>query len=262
MFRYTQSEKDKIIECLNIIDELISGKFILFNAKISSLLNVIASSEALYGLFAKCIIDYDFAKNLQLGQEYKSVQGVFRVPDNDDELLAFVFCFILEVNNEKLNLHNFVERNYFSPNGYNYSYLNFSRAILVPFKSALMNELGVDESSTNDDTNMGEQMEMDNIQQEIQNTQTGDKILFANLLYALNELHAKVVDDKKIKKDIKDEEYIVVLGLIEAVKLENMKILNALIIPLEYVLGKQKSVKKEYDEVKDCMIEIYKSFAK
>ena len=108
----------------------------------------------------------------------------------------------------------------------------------------------------------GEQMEMEIIDREIENNNSEDKILFANLLFALNELHAKVSNDKKIKKDVKDEEYIVVLGLIEAVKLENLKILNALIIPLEYILGKQKSVKKEYEEVKECMLAIYESFTK
>ena len=123
-----------------------------------------------------------------------------------------------------------------------------------------MAELGVEENNDEDDN--GEQMEMEIIDREIENNNSEDKILFANLLFALNELHAKVSNDKKIKKDVKDEEYIVVLGLIEAVKLENLKILNALIIPLEYILGKQKSVKKEYEEVKECMLAIYESFTK
>ena len=132
MQRYTIQEKNIIIESLNILDELIGGKFILFDTKISKLLKSIASSEALYGLFAKCIIDYDFAKALKLGEEYHKIQGQFYLSDVKSEIIAFVFCFILEVNNKKINLQSFVNNNFFSPKGYNYSYLNFSRNILVP----------------------------------------------------------------------------------------------------------------------------------
>jgi hypothetical protein len=123
---------------------------------------------------------------------------------------------------------------------------------------ALMMEMGIEESDGAVATE--EQMEMD--MNDINNVDNAseDKILFANLLFAINELHAKVSNDKKIRQDIKDEEYIVMLGLIEAVKLENMKVINALIISLEYVLGKQKTVKDEYNEVKNCMIEIYDKF--
>jgi len=260
--RYSQQEKDRIIECLNIVDELIGGKFILFDTKASKLLKVIASSEFLYGLFAKCLVDYDFAHALRLGEEYKKAQGTFKLAEDNDQVLAFVFCLILEVNNKKLSLNNFVTNNFFSPNGYNYSYLNFSRSILQPFKIVLMQELGIEEMVA--EMNFKEkQMEMDDVVKDnIREEESEIKILFANLLFALNELHAKVVEDKKIKQNIKDEEYIIVVGLIEAVKLENLKVLNALIIPLEYVLGKQKSVKSEYQAVKDCMLEIYTKFKK
>ena len=259
MQKYTNTEKQKILECFDVVDELISGKFILFDLKAQQLMQIIASSEILYALFAKSLMDYDFWQDLRLGEEYKKIQGFFRVP-SEENLLAFVFCLILEINNNKINLRTFIDKNFFSPDGYNYSYLNFSRAILAPFRILLMAELGVEENNDEDDN--GEQMEMEIIDREIENNNSEDKILFANLLFALNELHAKVSNDKKIKKDVKDEEYIVVLGLIEAVKLENLKILNALIIPLEYILGKQKSVKKEYEEVKECMLAIYESFTK
>ena len=261
MQRFTVEEKNKIIQCLNIVDEIISGKFILFDIKASRILQVIASSEALYGLFAKCLVDYDFNKALRLGEEYRNIQGQFKCSEEYSELLAFVFCLILEINNKKINIQTFVNNNFFSPKGYNYSYLNFARSVVLPFKHALMAELGIEECNSSKEI-MGEQVEMDNIEQEINNANSSDKILFANLLVALNELHSAVVADKKIRQEIKDEEYIITLGLIEAVKLENMKVLNALIIPLEYVLGKQKSVRAEYQEVKNCMLEIYEAFTR
>lgn len=243
---------------MRTLDELIGGKFILFDAKAGIFLKIIASSEALYGLFAKHLVDYDFFSTLKLAEEYNKIQGRFFIPEGDNEILAFVFCLILEVNNGKINLQNFINNNFFSPNGYNYSYLNFARSILVPFKVALMSELGVEESDSNNAAEEQMEMEMNDI--ETIDNASEDKILFANLLFAINELHAKVYNDKKIKQEVKDEEYIVMLGLIEAVKLENMKVINALIISLEYVLGKQKTVKDEYNEVKNCMIEIYEKF--
>jgi len=256
--KYNNAERQKILECFAVVDELVSGKFILFDIKAEALMQIIASSENLYSLFAKCLMDYDFWQDFRLGEEYKKLQGFFRVPQ-EEHILAFVFCLILEINNGKINLRSFIDRNFFNPNGYNYSYLDFARAILVPFRTLLMAELGVEEADEDDEE---EQMEMELIDKELENNKSEDKILYANLLFALNELHAAVANDRKIKKDIKDEEYIVILGLLEAVKLENIKVLNALIISLEYILGKQKTVKKEYDEVKKCMIAIYDSFKK
>jgi len=256
--RFTDVEKSKIISCMYLIDELIGGKFILFDGKANKLLKNIASSEAMYGIFAKYLVDYDFASTLKLAEEYKKIQGRFYIPDGNNEILAFVFCLILEVNNGKINLQNFINNNFYSPNGYNYSYLNFARELLKPFKLALMQELGVEESDG--DNTAEEQMEMENI--DVMDNASDKKVLFANLLFAINELHAKVSNDKKIRQDIKDEEYIVMLGLIEAVKLENIRVINALIISLEYVLGKQKTVRDEYTEVKNCMIQIYDEFRK
>jgi len=43
----------------------------------------------------------------------------------------------------------------------------------------------------------------------------------------------------------------------EAIKLENFKILNALIIPLEYILGKDKVLKNYYNDVKESLIKLY-----
>ena len=58
----------------------------------------------------------------------------------------------------------------------------------------------------------------------------------------------------------KEEVYIIVSALNEAIRIQNIKIINALIIPLEYVLKKNKNVRPYYNIVQDDLCEIYEAY--
>ena len=55
----------------------------------------------------------------------------------------------------------------------------------------------------------------------------------------------------------KEEVYIIVSALNEATRIQNIRIINALIIPLEYVLKKNKKIRPYYNVVQDDLCEIY-----
>ena len=80
--------------------------------------------------------------------------------------------------------------------------------------------------------------------------------MFANLRMSLNEL-LSVIGRSKINYEQKEELNIIINAMFEAIDLENLNIVNALVIPLEYMIGKNKQVKFYYNDFKECLVQFY-----
>ena len=58
--KYPETENIKIKNFFDACNEMIQGRFILSDIKISKILKAIANSEVLYNLFAKVLTDFKF----------------------------------------------------------------------------------------------------------------------------------------------------------------------------------------------------------
>ena len=83
------------------------------------------------------------------------------------------------------------------------------------------------------------------------------KILFANLLMNITELQNLINDDYKLKYAEKEELLIVLKALHKAVHMEELLIINALLVPLEHALIKNKKCKNTYEQIKVLIASIY-----
>lgn len=251
--KYPESENIKIKNFFDACNEMIQGRFILSDIKISKILKAIANSEVLYNLFAEVLSDFKFKEEFENAKTPNKVNGgYFAVPEQDEKIVALVFCILLEVDNQKMNLQNFVNDYFYSPEGYNISYSNFSLSVLVPFKNAVLNLLGCNE----DGTPIKEEEE--EVEPEEEEPNHKQKILFANLRMSLNELLSVIVKSK-ISYEEKEELKIIINALFEAIEMESLIIINALVIPLEHMIGKNKQVKFYYNDFKECLVQFYYS---
>ena len=255
--KYPESENIKIKNFFDACNEMIQGRFILSDIKISKILKAIANSEVLYNLFAEVLSDFKFKEEFENAKTPNKVNGgYFAVPEQDEKIVALVFCILLEVDNQKMNLQNFVNDYFYSPEGYNISYSNFSLSVLVPFKNAVLNLLGCNEDGTPIKEEEEEvEPEEEEIEEEPDHKQ---KILFANLKMSLNEL-LSVIIKSKISYEEKEELKIIINALFEAIEMESLIIINALVIPLEHMIGKNKQVKFYYNDFKECLVQFYYS---
>ncbi len=260
----TDYEKSKLKEFFLACNQMIDGRFILSDVKIQNILSAISNSEILYNLFANCLMDFDYRQEFKKAKSSAKVNGAnFVLPDDEKKIIAFVFCLLLDVENGKINLQNFINENFYSADGYNISYKNFAINILLVFKNSVLNELEVDETGelikSQSKILEENQINMEEVIREskINSLKEKSKILFAKLLVSLNDLYSTVLRDNKIRLEQKEEVYIIIKGLNEAVRLENLRLINALIIPLEYLIGKNKVVKNSYDIVKENLLEVY-----
>jgi len=255
----SEDEKLKILEFYRACNDMIEGRFILSDTKVSSILKCVVKSEVLYNLYSLCMMNFKFADTLaRCVADNPNNGGFFEMCQDDKEIIAFVTCLLLEVDKKNINLQSFVTDNFFSADGYNISYNNFALTVLVAYKNAVIKMVGINEngdiidaesfvSVASDDSINTEDIESD------QNT----KILFANLLMNLNELQNLINDDVKIKFHEKEELLIVLKALNKAIHMEDLLIMNALLVPLEHMLGKNKKMKSTYERVKILIADIY-----
>lgn len=265
MSKYGEIECKNLKNFFSACDEMINGRFILSDIKIKKILNAIASSSVLYELFAKCMVDFNFKNEFRNAKVSNRVNGgYFVLPDDERKILALVFCFLIDIDNSRINLQNFINENFFSSDGYNIAYSNFAINVLVPFKNSVAHMLGVNDNGEDVDTASDEETEqirMEGVVEEnedIIETKSNDvKLMYADLLMKLNQLYSAVKKEKKLKPDIKQELIIIIKAIKEAITMEKLVFINALVIPLEHALAKDKHLKGYYAEFKNTLLEFY-----
>lgn len=253
--KITEEEKVKILEFYKYCNEMIEGRFILSDTKVTNILKSVVNSEVLYNLYSHSMINFKFSEVLERCVADNPNNGGFFVMSTDDkEIIAFVTCLLLEVDKKNINLQAFVTENFFSSDGYNVSYNNFALTILVAYKQAVIKLLGIDENGIS----FGEDLVgLEENKEEVDEADDETKILFANLVMNLTDLQNSINEDSKLKYNEKEELLIVLKALNKAIHMEDLLIMNALLIPLEHMLCKNKKLKGTYERVKMLIADIY-----
>ena len=254
----TDDDKQKIKDFVDACNDMIEGRFILSDTKVSNILKCVVKSEILYNLYSTCMKNFKFSTVLQdCSASNPNNAGHFVMPADAKSIVALVTCLLLEVDKQSINLQKFVTENFYNADGYNISYNNFALTILVPYRDAVMELLKVNDPE-------GKVVEADaeqlNFMQEPESTPEADnntKLLFANLLMSISELQNAINEDVKIKFSEKEELLIVLRALTRAVKLEELLLINALLVPLEHEVPKHKKLKPIYDNIKIHIADIY-----
>lgn len=121
-------------------DELITGKFIVAEKKIGELLRSVAMSDDLMGLFTAVTKGFDFqaAKRAYLRSPIDSrTRGEAYLPADETELLAFVFCLLVELDKGTLKLGDFLLRYFYEDGSYTASYALFVERVIRPFRDVV-----------------------------------------------------------------------------------------------------------------------------
>lgn len=255
----TEEERQNLVDFFNACNEMIDGRFILSDTKVSNILKCVVKSERLYNLYSECMQGFRFARELENSRADNPANGgYFQMPTEEKDIVAFVTCLLLEVDKRNINLQTFVTDNFYSADGYNISYSNFALTMLVEYKTAVKHLLNVDDEGREivDEDFMENQVTMEEVEEEVK-ANDNTKILFANLMLSIEELQHMINEDSKFKFSQKEELLIVLKALNRAVHLEDLLLINALLVPLEYVLGKNKKYREPYDKLKLLIADIY-----
>lgn len=121
----------------NACDEFISGKYILIDLKIQSILNIIANDEKLTNIVNSCLQDYNF--NLQSKQYLDRSADMIglTLPTSDKEIIAFVYNLLYRFNSRSIDFYEFLKVYYNAENAGGKEFGEFARTIITPFKNAI-----------------------------------------------------------------------------------------------------------------------------
>ena len=113
----TLSKREELEVFLERADELIKSQYIVAGVKLANMLKAIANSETLLALFKNCLAEFDYAlaskKYLVKSQHLSSDKGEFVLPSNSRDLLAFVFTVLVDIDAERIDFVQFLNKYFF-----------------------------------------------------------------------------------------------------------------------------------------------------
>lgn len=225
--------REQVQQFLSKCAEMKKCKFIMATTKIKDLLKCIVNSPELYGLFESATKNFNYPE-MRSRCLVSYYDGTFRksrivLPQTVGDRLAFIFCLLAEFDGGTLGLNEFL-RQYFSEEG---SYYASYRA----FCDIIIN--GLEDS-------IAQVFEEELAEQEERTQNVAANSLKAELLSVLNLAIAEerqfVLESKVIPEDDKEGGVRILSQLSEAIKAENIDLIDALICGYNYFVLYHKSV--------------------
>lgn len=241
-------------------NEFLGSKIILADVKISKILKVISNSKFIYNVIAENLINFDFNREFEkLTSKLKAGETLI-LPENSNFVIPFVFLLLVEIDSRHINLNQFIIKYFTVKSGAQFDgYMLFCNNIIIPFRNSILSCISSEMSNfDNYDSNTNEEKEEEKIIQ--QNIMLENKEEEMGLLFNRISRKAVIVKEKalNIKNELKKSNITIVSdAIIEGCKLENKKIVVALIMSLNLVAGHERIIKDEINEITQICYEFY-----
>jgi hypothetical protein len=129
-----RTREESLNNFIELVDELISSKYLFANSKVFEVITAINSSKLLSDAFNYFVDGYDFQSALIESFIDEGEQRKVILPVKNTDVLAFTYSLLREVNYKNIQLTDLLD--YFDDNkNYDLAYQNFAKIVLVPFKS-------------------------------------------------------------------------------------------------------------------------------
>ncbi len=133
-----QGSYEKIGRFLTVCNEMVEGKHTEAEARVSVLLKLVAESEELTHLFSAVTERFDFLEAKKNYLQYPAFagasHGVIYLPSERSELLAFIFCILVETDATRGSLQEFYLRYFYEDGSHVASYALFADRMMRPFR--------------------------------------------------------------------------------------------------------------------------------
>lgn len=119
-------------------DDMLTGKYVAAEGKIGEILKSIASSEELTSFFSSMTDGFDYVgakrEYLHSPEKAEAEHGFAVAPKERREILAFVFCLLVELDGGSLPLSDFLLRYFYEDGSFSSSYEQFVTRMIRPFR--------------------------------------------------------------------------------------------------------------------------------
>lgn len=283
-------EYAKVCSLIASCNDIINGKFILAHNKIATLLKNLTASQEVYNLLATTLTNFDFEREFSRAKLKTSQErNGFAIPKAKEKLLPFVFCVLVNINNNTLDLDTFISE-YFPSESGNHAeeFTRFAQELILPFRDIIagyfeiplesVDTMKVQPLKNNDDkeelkmkaeelekaAEFDEEYEYEETEEEEEQEEsypemTADRIanFFEEIKSNCEQILAELPYEKRLKEDIKDDAEYIIDTIMRNCEENDLKNTIALITALDYVLAKSKNVKIYTREMKNVLVALY-----
>ena len=211
-------------------DEFATGKYLLADIKISSILQIIVNNEKLKNIVTSCSDNYSFSLN-DINSAIKDDMAVtFGVPNSEKETIAFVYNLLYAFKNNSINFYNFLTK-FYPAELTNVDFIKFANDVIVPFKNAI-NSLY---------SKLHILVETNDYQNNIYNKlKTNVNLIISN------------IDSFKLKISEKEEFSMLLNSLYFASEKNDKKLVYSILIGLDYFSKANKKTRSAYLSLEEC----------
>jgi len=197
-------------------EQILTGKYILLESKISSLLKIIDETEKLKNIVSYCLNNFDFSNQFN-----NEISLDLKLPASEYEIISFVYTFLYKYKNNSLN---------FGENSK--TTVNQLIVSIIPYLQSAVN---------NSFNKNHHQIEADEFQQNIYNTlKQTIKLVLENL------------DKYKFNTTNKEEFLMLTNSLYSASEKNDKKLVYSLMIGLDYFTQCNKKLRSIYLALEEC----------
>lgn len=228
------TKKDVNIEdFLNAVSSTLESKYILIDKKISDILLSIANTQDVYNVIAKSMINFDFI----VAWKNAVKSNFIKLPENDDDRLAFIFCFLSNIDDKNLDITMVLDK-YFSYDNNTKPFELFCKNIIVEFKMLVLKKLNVESEPEVIFTDKPNQVDE-----------------FGLLEGMVGDMKQSVIIQKKVKHlAVKKEEFIKILESFEkAIKEKNTTYFESFVIMINTAVSKNKELKNKFTQISNLV---------
>lgn len=215
----------------NACDEFITGKYILVDIKIASILKLISDDEKLKNIITSCLQDYDFNAEFKKYATITDESAQISIPSNDKEIIAFVYNLLHKFKNGNLKFYDFLTQFYNTENTNGSEFSEFAKSIIIPFKTAINNVY----------SKRHVLVETTDYQTNIYNK------IMSTIKLILNNL-----DVYKLNMNQKEEFTMLLNSLYIASEKNDKKLVYSLMIGLDYFTKSNKKSRVAYLSLEEC----------
>lgn len=277
--KVNDSEKIKILDFIACCDDFTKGKFLLVDSKVNNILKKIGESDALYSLFEDVLRNYNFEKEFSHAQiKFIGKPAKFEMPTEPFKVLPLVFCLLVKIQDKSLDFATFL-KTYFS--GGEDEFVLFGNQVITPFRNiiAAVFEMPVEmngnvvenqlypENTAQSKLNLPKKEVITKVSEEkmeefeIKKNEDVEEVelttYFDEMKKLINDMMTEIDYLPRLKKEIREEAYLILDAMISACELQNLKILNGLIVGFEYIAPSIKNIKFLYKELKKVLLDLY-----
>ncbi len=253
----TEKKLEQIKEFLDVLDQMINGKYILADVKINKLVKIINESEELYKFMSECLINFDFEKEYSNCAQKNKLNGEgFTLPKEPIKIVALVYCLLNAFNSKYLDLYDFMREN-FSSLQYHTEYLEFGRRVIEPFKNIVASYFGLNEDGI---SLVDYQKELGFvIKEEEEEKEEPIKVdkRFITIHTLIKRMMESIKTDRKIKSELKENLVYILNRSIYALNYQDIELLTPIITIFDIYAKKIKSIAWDYNDLKVEIMKFY-----